>query len=57
MAYEEYTMDVCSQQLSLRYAAPEVLDGNSPHERSDVYALGMLLNEIFSGDVRICIPT
>ncbi len=34
---------------SIRYMAPEVLDGEEPDERSDVYALGMLLYYVFSG--------
>lgn len=37
---------------TLRYAAPEVLDGEPVNDRSDVYAYGMLLYEIFSGNVR-----
>ncbi len=34
---------------SVRYTAPEVLDGEEPDERSDVYALGMLLYFVFTG--------
>lgn len=38
---------------TLRYAAPEVLEGEPVNDRSDVYAYGMLLYEIFSGNVRL----
>jgi len=34
---------------SVRYTAPEVLDGEEPVERSDIYALGMLMYWIFTG--------
>ncbi len=42
----------CSHPHTLRYAAPEVLEGGAVNDRSDVYAFGMLLYEIFSGNVR-----
>lgn len=34
---------------TLHYVAPEVLDGRAPDERSDVYALGVLLYTLFAG--------
>lgn len=46
----------CSHPHTLRYAAPEVLEGGAVNDRSDVYAFGMLLYEIFSGNVRARFP-
>jgi serine/threonine protein kinase len=47
-------LDICRTRHphTLRYAAPEVLEGEPVNDRSDVYAYGMLLYEIFSGNVR-----
>lgn len=36
----------------MHYVAPEVLEGEPPNDRSDVYAFGILLLEIFSENVR-----
>jgi eukaryotic-like serine/threonine-protein kinase len=35
---------------SLRYLAPEVLSGESPSVASDIYALGVLLHRLLTGD-------
>lgn len=34
------------------YLAPEILEGNAPSERSDIYALGVLLYQMVVGDFR-----
>mmetsp|Transcript_18613 Transcript_18613/g.56177 ORF Transcript_18613/g.56177 Transcript_18613/m.56177 type:complete len:1043 (+) Transcript_18613:379-3507(+) len=39
-----------SHPHTVRYAAPEVLEGAQVNDRSDVYAYGMLLYELFSGN-------
>lgn len=40
------------QAGSLRYIAPEVIAGEMPTQRSDVYALGVLLYQLLVGDLR-----
>ena len=37
---------------SLLYLAPEVIAGQAPTQRSDVYALGMLVYQLLGGDLR-----
>ena len=34
---------------TVRYMAPEVLSGEAPHERSDLYSLGLTLLEVLTG--------
>lgn len=41
-----------SSQGSLLYLAPEVIAGQPPTQRSDVFALGMLLFQMVAGDLR-----
>jgi non-specific serine/threonine protein kinase len=51
------TLSVCAEELtqragSLLYLAPEVIAGEVPTQRSDVYALGVLVYQLLVGDLR-----
>ena len=43
-------MEPSLEQLDLRYAAPEILNGNGAVFNSDVYSLGVLLFELYCGE-------
>ena len=42
---------------TLGYLAPELLDGAAPSVQSDLYALGLVLYELFTGKRRLMPPT
>ena len=51
------TMSIAAEQMpqragSLLYLAPEVIAGEMPTQRSDVFALGMLVYQLVVGDLR-----
>lgn len=40
-----------SKRGTIEYAAPEILLGGNPSPRSDLYSIGVVIYELFSGDV------
>ncbi|QRV74672.1 Serine/threonine-protein kinase [Ceratobasidium sp. AG-Ba] len=45
----QFTQTTTKQDMSLRWTAPELMNNEKPSYKSDVYALGMTILEIFTG--------